>query len=114
MQLVPLVERLEQELYSIEYQVNELLDASTIECRPHDPYSMFAAIINHCYWGKTDEKQKHIQLLLLRKYLSWFEHFYMLFDDSPEVTQKDILFTHNDVRKLIEQDNGWNVPSTID
>lgn len=114
MQLVPLIDRLEQQLQSIETQVIAMLDASTIEKRPHDPFSMVAAITNVYYWGKIDEKQKHVQLKLLRKYLSWYEQFHMLFYNSPEMLQAEIIVAHSEIRELIEKKNGFYVPSTID
>lgn len=114
MELVPLIVRLEQQLQSIENQVIELLDTSIIEKRPHDPFSMVAVITNDHYWGKTDDKQKHIQLKLLRKYLSWYEQFQMLFYNSPAMLQAEIIIAHSEIRDLIEKKNGLSVPSTID
>lgn len=114
MQLIPLVARLEQRLQSIENQMNDLMDASTIEKHPHDPFSEVVFIANDYYWGESDEKQRHLQIKLLRTYSSWFEQFRMLFYDSPELLQKEILLTHADVTALIEKKNGWSVPYTID
>lgn len=114
MQLIPLVVRLEQKLQSIENQMNDFMDASVIEKRPYDPFSEVVFIANDYYWGKTDEKQKHIQLKLLREYSAWFEHFQMLFYGSPQDTQRQITKTHTAVKKWIEKENGWNVPSSIE
>jgi hypothetical protein len=113
MQLIPLVVRLEQQLQPIENQIIDFLDASTIEKRQYDPFRIVMPVTNY-YWGKTDEKQEHVQLKLLQAYLSWFEHFRMLFYDSPELLQSEIYLTHADVTALIEKKNGWTVPSTID
>ena len=85
MEIVPFIARLEQQLQVLENQVIDLLDASTIEKRHQDPHSMVVAITSNYYWGKTDEKQQRVQLKLLREYLSWFEHFQMLFYNSPEM-----------------------------
>src|SRR6266702_2730584 len=114
MEIVSFVEHLEQLLQSIENQVIEMLDASTIEKRYQDPFSEVVFIANDYYWGKTNEKQKHVQLKLLRSYLSWFEHFQLLFHDSPKDIQKQITDTHTAVKKWIEKTNGWNVPPTIE
>ncbi|SRR6266487_416697 len=112
MQLVPLIDRLEQQLQSIENQVISMLDASTIEKRPHDPFRI--AISNDYYWGKTDEKQQSVQLKLLRAYLSWYEQFRMLFYNSPEMLQGELIIAHSETLALIEKKNGSYVPSTID
>lgn len=113
MKIIPFIVRLEQKLQSIENQVVELLDASTIEKRYQDPSSMLVLIANDNNWGVTDDKQKHKQIKLVRMYLSWFEHFSLLFYESPQSLQKQITKTHTAVKKWIEKENGWNVPSTI-
>jgi hypothetical protein len=114
MQIVTLVERLEQQLKTIEHQVTELLDASTIKRRYQDPFSEIVFIANDYYWDTADESQKRLQLNVLRTYLSWFEHFNLLFNDAPKRIQKQITGTHATVKKWIEKEDGWYVPSTID
>src|SRR2546430_16750067 len=119
MQLVPLVERLEQQLQSIENQVIEMLDASTIKRPPKVNYPTYyepslVALTRSYSWGEDNDNQKRLQLKLLRSYLSWFEQFQMLFYNSPEALQAEMIIAHADVRNLIEKNNRWNVPSTID
>lgn len=113
MQVVHFAIRLEQQLQSIEQQGIDLLDASTIKKRYHDPFSEVILVINDYFW-EGNEKQKHVQIKLLRKYSSWFEHFQMLFYDSPAATQKQIRDTDARIRKWIEKENGWHVPPSID
>ncbi|SRR5260370_10705934 len=114
MQMVSFVVRLEQQLQTIEQQGIELLDASTIKKVYHDPFSKIAFVGHDYYWDTADEKQKHLQLKLLRKYSSWFEHLQMLFYGSPEATQKQIRDIDVRIRTWIEKKHVWNVPSTID
>jgi len=111
--------RLEQQLQSLESQVIELLNTSTIERYPDNDYGPFyepaiIALINTYYWGEGNESQKYLQLKLLRSYSSWFEQFQLLFYDSPQDIQKQINQTHTAVKKWIEKESGWNVPSTIE
>src|SRR5713101_7356576 len=113
MQIVSFVTRLEQQLHSIEQQVIEMLNASTIEKRQIYPFSSLAVITNAYYWGKTEEKQQYVQIKLLRKYLSWFEQFHLLFYNSPEMLRAEIIIAHSEVQELIEKKNGMYVPSTI-
>jgi hypothetical protein len=113
MKLVSLVERLEQQLQAIEHKVCELLDASTIKRRYQDPFSEIVIVANDYYWDTSDESQKRLQLKVLRTYLSWFESFSLLFHDAPKKMQKQITETHATVKKWIEKENGWHVPSTV-
>ncbi len=111
--------RLEQQLRSLENQVIGLLNASTIERYPDHRYDPFyepvvIALINDYHWGEDNEGQKLLQLKLLQLYSSWFEHFQLLFRDSPEETQRQIRETHTAVKKWIEKEDGWNVPPTIE
>src|SRR2546421_534288 len=107
MQIVPFVMRLEQQLQSLENQVIELLNASTIERSAARRYSPFyepqvIALVNDYSWGEDNGSQKRLQLKLLRSYSSWFEHFQMLFHDSSEEIQGQIRDTHKNIREWIE------------
>jgi len=113
MEIAPFIVRLEQQLQTIEQQVIELLAASTLKKRYKDPSSLVVIIGYDYFWDTADEKQKHSQLKLLRKYSSWFEHLQMIFYDSPEATQKQIRDTDKRIRTLIEKRNDPFIPSTI-
>lgn len=115
MQLIPLVAHLEQRLQTIENQMDDFMDTSTIKKYPYDPFDDIVIIgSSDYYWGESDEKQQHFQLKLLRAYSAWFEQFRMLFYGSSELLQKEILLTHADIVALIEKKDGWSVPHSID
>src|SRR5947209_2218550 len=107
MQIIPFVMRLEQQLQSLENQVIELLNASTIKRYPDRSYDPFyepevIVLMNSNYWGDDNGSLKHLQLKLLRSYSSWFERFQMLFHDSSEEIQRQIRDTHKNIREWIE------------
>jgi len=106
--------RLEQQLQFLESQVIELLNGSTIEKYPDDPFDEVVMIRNDYHWGEGNESQKRLQLKLLRSYSSLFEQFQLLFYDSPQDIQRQINQSHTAVKKWIEKESGWNVPSTIE
>jgi len=106
--------RLEQQLQFLESQVIELLNGSTIEKYPDDPFAEVVMIRNDYHWGEGNESQKRLQLKLLRSYSSLFEQFQLLFYDSPQDIQRQINQSHTAVKKWIEKESGWNVPSTIE
>ena len=115
MNIVPLIVRLEEQLQTIEQQVLEFLDASTIERFPNRRYPPFYepqvfALVNDYYWGEDNGNQKYLQLKLLRSYSSWFEQFQMLFHESPEEIQRQIGETDNNIRGWLEKKDDWNVP----
>jgi hypothetical protein len=98
--------RLKEQLLVIENQMLEFLDASTIEqFQDDDPFNEDPVVFigpQH-YWAETDESQKRLQLKLLRSYSFWFEQFQLLFCDSSQELQKQIVATHTAITDLIEQ-----------
>jgi len=74
-------QRLQEQLTVIEHKVMELLDASTIKCFKNDPISNFL-IAPPFYWGKTDERQKNLQIEVLKLYQPWIEHVRLLFKEA--------------------------------
>lgn len=112
MNIVPYIVRLEEQLHSIESQLLALLDASTIKIFYQDPDSQVVFITNKYIWDTSDENQKRLQLKLLRTYLSWFEHLSLLFHDCTKDIQGQLTNTHAAVKKWIEKENGWHVPSS--
>jgi hypothetical protein len=66
MQLVPLVERLEQQLQSIENQVIEMLDASTIKRPPKVNYPTYYEPSLVALSCKSSRDQIRLRLFLYR------------------------------------------------
>jgi rRNA maturation endonuclease Nob1 len=108
-EIIPYANRLKQNLQRIESKMMELLEASTID---EFLYRGFIFAPNH-YWGKTDERQKLLQMQLIKDYTSWFEHFKLLFSNASQEVNKQIIEINRFVTEWIEKKSRWDVPSTI-
>ena len=107
--IIPYITRLQDELQLIEKQMIELLDASTIE---HiDPGRIIG--MPSYWWGTTDEKQKLLQIQLLKTYSTWSEHFCLLFCEATKEIEQKIKNTHKFIESWIEKKSTWDVPPTI-
>jgi len=112
--IIPYINRLQDELHLIEKQMLELLDVSTIKEHIDDPRSEFIIIgMPPYYWGDTDEKQKRLQIQLLKTYSTWFEHFRLLFSEAPNEIEQKIKNTHKFIESWIEKESTWDIPPTI-
>ena len=108
-------ERLLHELDKVEALMLELLDTSTIERFRNDPDSGIIIVAPPYYWGKADEQQQRLQMILKQAYLDWFERFQMLFDYASEEVHAEIDATHKSIMGWIDKtDRNWDVPPTID
>jgi rRNA maturation endonuclease Nob1 len=108
-EIIPYANRLKQNLQRIESKMMELLEASTID---EFLYRGFVFTPNY-YWGKTEERQKLLQMQLIKDYTSWFEHFKLLFSNASQEVNKQIIEINRFVTEWIEKKSRWDVPSTI-
>lgn len=111
--IISYINHLQDELHLIEIQMQELLDASTIKEHVDNPRSTLIGFTPPYYWGNTDEKQKRLQIKLLKIYSTWFEHFCLLFRDATKEIEHEIKNTNEFIESWIEKKGSWDVPSTI-
>lgn len=111
--IIPYINRLQDELQLIEKQMLELLDASTIKEHIAGPSRAVRIIVPPHYWGNTDEKQKLLQIQLLKTYSTWSEHFCLLFCEATKEIEQKIKNTHKFIESWIEKKSTWDVPPTI-
>ena len=111
--IIPYINRLQDELQLIEKQMLELLDASTIKEYIAGPSRAVCIIVPPHYWGDTDEKQKLLQIQLLKTYSTWSEHFCLLFCEATKEIEQKIKNTHNFIESWIEKTSLYEVPPTI-
>ncbi len=111
--IIPYINRLQDELQLIEKQMLELLDASTILLYIAGPSRAVCIIVPPHYWGDTDEKQKLLQIQLLKTYSTWSEHFCLLFCEATKEIDQKIKNTHKFIESWIEKKSTWDVPPTI-
>ncbi len=105
--------RLKQGLHRIEATMMELLDISSIQEIRNDPDSIVVFIGPSFYWGDTDERQKILQMELVRDYSIWIEQFRLLFGKASQEIKKQIDETHEFVTSWIEKESSWSIPATI-
>jgi rRNA-processing protein FCF1 len=104
---------LKQNLQQIEGNMMELLEASTIKEFRNDPYSTVFFVAPHYYWGDTDERQKLLQIQLVKDYSSWIEHFRLLFSEASQEIYRQIDEVHKFISNWIDKESSWDVPKTI-
>jgi len=109
------VQRLQKQLEVIEQKMMDLLDASVIDHFCDDPYSSFAVIAPPHSWGSTDEKQKRLQMEVLKLYKPWIEQVRLLFSGAPDEVSKEIEDADSFVIRWVERkDISWGVPASIE
>ncbi len=108
------VERLQEQLNDIEQKMIELLDASTISHFHNDPDSYFVAIAPTHYWGETDEKQKRLQMEILKLYKPWIEHVRLLVFGATDEVAEQINETDTFVTHWVQKESIWDVPGSIE
>ncbi len=107
--------RLKQQLQSIENEMMDLLDASTVKESINDPDSAVVFVgWPRYYWGEADARQKRLQMSLKELYSKWFESFRLLLRYAPEETQTKIQETNEFIVGWIEKKHIWGVPATIE
>jgi rRNA-processing protein FCF1 len=106
--------RLKQDFQKIESQVMELLEISTIKEFRNDPNSGIVFITPPYEWGETNEQQKILQMLLVKKYSDWIEHFRLLFSSASQEINQQIAETQKFITSWIEKESSWEVPSSIE
>jgi rRNA-processing protein FCF1 len=111
--IVSYVARLQQDFHSVEHQVLELLDISTIEEFRNNPSSGIVLITPPYYWGDTNEQQKILQMQLVKQYSKWIEHFRLLFGSASNEINQQINETHLFIMSWIEKESSWEVPDSI-
>jgi rRNA-processing protein FCF1 len=105
--------RLKQDFQRIESQIIELLDISTIKKFRNDQNSGVIFVRPPYYWGETDERQKLLQMQLVKKYSDWIVHFRLLFSSASHEINQQIDETQKFVMSWIEKEGSWDVPSNI-
>lgn len=108
------VERLQEQLNDIEQEMIELLDASTISHSHKDPDSYIVSIAPPHYWGETDEKQKRLQMEVLKLYKPWIEHVRLLFLGATDEVAEQINETDTFVTDWVQKENIWDVPESVE
>lgn len=112
-EIVSYATRLKRGLQGIETKMVELLEASTIKEFRNDPDSAVFFVTPSHYWGETDERQKLLQMQLVKEYAAWIEHFRLLFRDASQEVDRQINEIHKFVTTWIEKESSWDVPGTI-
>lgn len=108
------VERLQDQLNDIEKGMMTLLDASTIRHFHNDPDSHIVAIAPPHYWGETDERQKRLQMEILKLYKPWIEHVRLLFLGSTNEVAEQINETDTFVMDWVQKESSWDVPESVE
>jgi rRNA-processing protein FCF1 len=108
------VERLQEQLNDIEQKMLELLDASTISHSDKDPDSYIVDIALPHYWGETDEKQKRLQMEVLKLYKPWIEHVRLLFLGATDEIAEQINETDTFVTDWVQKESIWDVPESVE
>ena len=108
------VERLQEQLNNIERKMMELLDASTISHSHNDPDSYIVSLAPSHYWGETDEKQKRLQMEVLKLYKPWIEHVRLLFLGATNEVAEQINETDTFVTDWIQKEYIWDVPESVE
>ena len=112
-EIISYAARLKQDFQKIEGQVMELLDISTIKEFRNDPNSGIVFITPPYEWGETNEQQKILQMLLVKKHSDWIEHFRLLFSSASQEINQQIAETQKFITSWIEKESSWEVPSNI-
>lgn len=112
-EIIPYVARLKQDFQRIEIKVMELIEISTIKEFRNDPNSRVVFIAPPYYWGETDERQKLLQMQLVKDYSGWIEHFRLLFGKASQEINQQIDETQKFVTSWIEKEGSWDVPRNI-
>jgi len=108
------VQRLQEQLEVIEQKMMDLLDASVIDHFRNDPHSNVIVIAPSHSWGSTDEKQKRLQMEVLKLYKPWIEQVRLLFSGAPDEVSKEIEDADSFVISWVERkDISWGVPASI-
>lgn len=107
------VQRLQEQMKEIEEKTMELLDASSISHFHNDPYSSIVVIGPTNYWGDTDERQKRLQIEVLKLYRPWIEHIRLLFSGASDEVSKQISETDTFVMHWVQKKSSWDVPASI-
>ena len=108
------VERLQEQLNDIERKMLDLLDVSTISHFRNDPDSYVVAIAPPHYWGETDEKQKRLQMEVLKLYKPWIEHVRLLFLGATNEVAEQINETDTFVTGWVQKEYTWDVPESVE
>jgi rRNA-processing protein FCF1 len=113
-EMVSSIKQLQEKLKRIEGDITDLLDSSEIEIYKDDPHSgvVWAGCPN--FWVKLDDKQKLLQIRILRDYKPWFERFRLLFKDASKQDKLLIDQTDNFIRSWVEKDGKAWVEPTIE
>ena len=112
-EIISYTERLKQKLQQIEQKMMELLAVSTIREFHNDFDAGVVFVRPKYYWGETDERQKLLQMELLKEYSLWIEHFRLLFRDASQEMSTQIDEVDKFVVSWIQKESSWEIPATI-
>jgi PIN domain-containing protein len=111
--LISYTQQLQNRFQEIDSKMMQLLDTSRIMHFQNDPDSGIFIVAPAYYWAEADEKQKILQINLLKAYSEWFEHFNLLMADATPEIRKQIKDVDTFLRKWINQESSWEIPATI-
>ncbi len=113
-QIISYARQLQIRFQHITEQVTELVETSSIKVFRNDPDSDFFFVMPTYYWGETDEKQKLLQMEILRAYTDWVQHFRLLMSGSSKEVQDQIEETHSFVMSWVQKESSYDIPATIE
>jgi rRNA-processing protein FCF1 len=108
------IQRLQEQLRVIEHKTIELIGASTINRFYNVPDSAVIIIAPPFYWGKTDERQKRLQMEILKLYRPWIEHIRLLFNEAPNEISQEIDDIDKFVMRWVQKESSWDIPASIE
>jgi hypothetical protein len=96
-------------LFRLEENMTELLEASTIKEFRNDPNSMVFVVASPYHWGDTDERQKLLQIQLVKEYSAWIEHFRLLFGEAFQEIYRQIDEVHKNKKRFGVRPNRFSL-----
>ncbi len=109
-----LLTRLLEKLDSIESDMQDLIDASSIGTFQNDPDSMLYIVRPDHHWDEPSPEKRQVQLHLKPLFREWALKVDLLIQNAPKSMKKEIAALVLFFNRWIENQDDWDVASTID